>query len=152
VRKDIEEALRTSGLDAGSLSLDVTESTFLDAFEKNALTLQQIEKLGVRIFIDDFGTGYSSLSYLKRLPANALKIDKSFVAGLGEDLEDTAIVRMVVDLAHTLGMESIAEGVESAEQLELLRAMDCNFAQGYHLARPLPKEEVEQLLAAGFNP
>jgi EAL domain-containing protein (putative c-di-GMP-specific phosphodiesterase class I) len=150
--KDIEEALRTSGLDAGSLSLDVTESTFLDAFEKNALTLQQIEKLGVRIFIDDFGTGYSSLSYLKRLPANALKIDKSFVAGLGEDLEDTAIVRMVVDLAHTLGMESIAEGVESAEQLELLRAMDCNFAQGYHLARPLPKEEVEQLLAAGFNP
>jgi len=150
--KNIEEALRTSGLDAGSLSLDVTESTFLDAFEKNALTLQQIEKLGVRIFIDDFGTGYSSLSYLKRLPANALKIDKSFVAGLGEDLEDTAIVRMVVDLAHTLGMESIAEGVESAEQLELLRAMDCNFAQGYHLARPLPKEEVEQLLAAGFNP
>jgi EAL domain-containing protein (putative c-di-GMP-specific phosphodiesterase class I) len=148
----IEEALRRFGLDAESLSLDITESAFLDAFEVNALTLKRIEKLGVRIFIDDFGTGYSSLSYLKRLPASALKIDKSFVAGLGEDSEDTAIVRMVVDLAHTLGMAAIAEGVESEEQARLLGEMGCTFAQGYYWQRPCSAEKIEKLLAAGFNP
>jgi diguanylate cyclase (GGDEF)-like protein len=97
----IEEALRRSGLGAGSLSLDVTESVFVDAFEANTLALRRIEDLGVGLSIDDFGTGYSSLSYLKRLPAEVLKIDKSFVRGIGEDDEDTAIVRMVIDLAHT---------------------------------------------------
>jgi EAL domain-containing protein (putative c-di-GMP-specific phosphodiesterase class I) len=97
----IEEALRRSGLGARSLGLDVTESVFVDAFEANTLALRRIEDLGVGLSIDDFGTGYSSLSYLKRLPAEVLKIDKSFVKGIVEDDEDTAIVRMVIDLAHT---------------------------------------------------
>jgi diguanylate cyclase (GGDEF)-like protein/PAS domain S-box-containing protein len=149
---NIEEALKRSGLGAESLSLDITESAFLDALEGDALILKRIEKLGVRIFIDDFGTGYSSLSYLKHLSANAIKIDKSFVASLGEDVENTAIVRMVVDLAHTLRMEAIAEGVESEEQARLLRGMGCDFAQGYHWQRPCSAEKIEELLAAGFNP
>jgi diguanylate cyclase (GGDEF)-like protein/PAS domain S-box-containing protein len=148
--RNIEEALRTSGLDTGSLILDVTESTFLDVFENDTLPLKRIEKLGVKIFIDDFGTGYSSLSYLKRLPASALKIDKSFVAGLGEDSEDTAIVRMVVDLAHTLGLESIAEGVENEEQVRLLGGMGCKYAQGYYWQRPCTAEKLEKMLAAGI--
>jgi EAL domain-containing protein (putative c-di-GMP-specific phosphodiesterase class I) len=103
--------------------------------------------MGVGISIDDFGTGYSSLSYLKRLPADALKIDRSFVAGLGEDAEDTAIVGMVVNLAHTLGMEVVAEGVETTEQAALLKEMGCDLAQGFLFSKPLPPEEVPFLLA-----
>ena len=102
--------------------------------------------LGVRISIDDFGMGYSSLSYLNRLPADALKIDKSFLAGLGEDIEDTAIVGMVIDLAHTFGMEVVAEGVESQTQAELLREMGCDMAQGFCFCEPVPTEKIPALL------
>jgi EAL domain-containing protein (putative c-di-GMP-specific phosphodiesterase class I) len=98
--------------------------------------------MGVGISIDDFGTGYSSLAYLKRLPADALKIDRSFVEGLGEDIEDTAIVGMIIELAHTLGVEAVAEGVETEEQAVLLEEMGCDMAQGYHFSKPLPPEDV----------
>jgi diguanylate cyclase (GGDEF)-like protein/PAS domain S-box-containing protein len=143
----VERVLGETGLEGSCLTLDVTETVYVKALAGNTATLDRLRGLGARISIDDFGIGYSSLAYLKRLPADAIKIDKSFVRGLGEDVEDTAIVRMIVELAHTLGMEVIAEGVETEEQVELLREMGCDFAQGYHLARPLPSEEVEQLLA-----
>jgi diguanylate cyclase (GGDEF)-like protein len=146
--EDIEEALRRSGLGAESLSLDITESAFIDALESNTLALQRIENLGVGICIDDFGTGYSSLSYLKRLPADVLKIDKSFVGGLGQNVEDTAIAGMVVELAHTLGMEVIAEGVETGEQVAFLEEMGCDMAQGYHFEWPLPAEAATEFLLA----
>jgi diguanylate cyclase (GGDEF)-like protein/PAS domain S-box-containing protein len=142
----IREALASSGLGTESLSLDVTESTFIDAVKGDALILERIENLGVGICVDDFGTGYSSLSYLKRLPADVLKIDKSFVKGIGEDDEDTAIARMVVELAHTLGMKVIAEGVETKEQVALLEEMGCDMAQGFHFERPLPPEVVSEIL------
>jgi diguanylate cyclase (GGDEF)-like protein len=142
----IRKALARSGLAAGSLSLDVTESAFIDALEGNGLALERIQARGVGISIDDFGMGYSSLSYLKRLPADALKIDKSFVRGLGEDAEDTAIVRMVIDVGHTLGLRVVAEGVETWAQAALLTETGCDMAQGYHFARPLPAEEVEAFL------
>ena len=144
--ENIEEALRESGLGARSLSLDVTESAFIDALEGDALLLQRIENLGVGISIDDFGTGYSSLSYLKWLPADVLKIDKSFVKGIGENAEDTAIARMVVELAHTLGMEVIAEGVETNGHVALLEEMGCDMAQGFHFERPLPHEAASEFL------
>jgi EAL domain-containing protein (putative c-di-GMP-specific phosphodiesterase class I) len=117
------------------------------ALEANTIDLDRLRSMGVRISLDDFGTGYSSLSYLKRLPADAIKIDKSFVRGLGEDIGDTAIVRTVVDLAHTFGMEAIAEGVETEEQAELLREMGCDFVQGFHISKPLPPDDVSRLLA-----
>ena len=144
---DIEEALRRSGLGAKSLILDVTESAFIGAMEDNTLSLQRIENLGVRLSIDDFGTGYSSLSYPKRLPADAIKIDKAFVKGLGENVEDTAILRMVVELAHTLGMKVIAEGVETKGQAALLEEMGCDFAQGFYFSKPLPPEVASEFLA-----
>ena len=144
----IREALASSRLGAESLSLDITESVFIHALESDPLILRRLEELGVGICIDDFGVGYSSLSYLKRLPADALKIDKTFVKGIGEDDEDTAIVRMVVDLAHTLGMKVIAEGVETDRQSALLEEMGCDMAQGFHFDRALPPEAVSELLLA----
>ena len=144
--EDIEQVLQRSGLWPGALGLDVTESAFIDTLEGNAGALSLIKSMGVRISIDDFGTGYSSLSYLRRLPADAIKIDKSFVSGLGEHPDDTAIVRMTVELAHTLGMEVIAEGVETRAQAEILRGMGCDLAQGFLFSEPLPLGKISALL------
>jgi diguanylate cyclase (GGDEF)-like protein/PAS domain S-box-containing protein len=145
----IEGILKETGLEASSLTLDVTETIYVRALAGNTATLDRLKDLGVRISIDDFGMGYSSLAYLKRLPADSLKIDRSFVRGLGEDVEDTAIVHTIVELAHTLGLEVIAEGVESKGQATLLREIGCDFAQGYHFARPLPPEEIPGVLSSG---
>jgi EAL domain-containing protein (putative c-di-GMP-specific phosphodiesterase class I) len=100
--------------------------------------LDDLRRMGVRISIDDLGMGYSSLSYLKRLPVDTLKVARSFVAGLGEDAEDTAIVRMIIELAHPQGMRIVAEGVESEEQAEQLKEMGCDMGQGYYFSEALP--------------
>jgi diguanylate cyclase (GGDEF)-like protein len=144
----VERVLGESGMEGSYLSLDVTETAYVSTLEQNTAVLDRLKAMGVEISIDDFGTIYSSLSYLKRLPANAIKIDKSFVKGLGGEVEDTAIVRMIIGLAHTLGMEVIAEGVESEEQARLLKEMGCDFAQGYYFAQPLPPEEIPALLSS----
>jgi EAL domain-containing protein (putative c-di-GMP-specific phosphodiesterase class I) len=114
------------------------ETLYITVLEGNTAALDDLRRMGVCISIDDFGMGYSSLSYLKRLPVDTLKVDRSFVAGMGEDAEDTAIVRMIIKLSHTLGMRIIAEGVESEEQAEQLRQMGCDLGQGFHFAEPLP--------------
>jgi diguanylate cyclase (GGDEF)-like protein/PAS domain S-box-containing protein len=147
VAEMVERALEEAGMEGSRLTLDITETVYVKALEGNTATLNRLRIMGVRISIDDFGRGYSSLSYLKRLPADHLKIDRSYVKGLGEDLEDTAIVRMVIELAHTLGMEVIAEGVESADQAELLAQMGCDMAQGFYFARPMPPEDASEFLA-----
>jgi diguanylate cyclase (GGDEF)-like protein len=144
----VEGILKDTGLEGSYLTLDITETIYVRALAGNMATLDRLRDLGARISIDDFGVGYSSLAYLKRLPADALKIDRSFVSGLGEDVEDTAIVHMIIELAHTLGLEVIAEGVESEGQATLLREMDCDFAQGYHFSKPLPPEEIPALLSS----
>jgi diguanylate cyclase (GGDEF)-like protein/PAS domain S-box-containing protein len=144
----VEGILKETGLEGSCLTLDVTETIYVRTLAGNTETLDRLRDLGARISIDDFGVGYSSLAYLKRLPADALKIDKSFVKGLGEDVEDTAIVHMIIELAHTLGLEVIAEGVESEGQATLLREMGCDFAQGYHFEEPLPPEEIPALLSS----
>jgi diguanylate cyclase (GGDEF)-like protein/PAS domain S-box-containing protein len=144
----IERALRETGFDARRLSLDVTETAYIRALEEQTAALDRLKELGVRLSIDDFGASYSSLSYLKRLPADALKIDRTFLAGLGEEAEDTAIVRMVIDLAHTLGMKVVAEGVEGSAQAALLREMGCDMAQGFYFSEPLPPDVVSRWLAS----
>jgi diguanylate cyclase (GGDEF)-like protein/PAS domain S-box-containing protein len=144
----VEGILKETGLEGSCLTLDVTETVYVRALAGNTATLDRLRGLGARISIDDFGVGYSSLAYLKRLPADSLKIDRSFVKGLGENVEDTAIVHMIIELAHTLGLKVIAEGVEGKEQAELLREMGCDMAQGYHFSTPLPSQEIPALLSS----
>jgi diguanylate cyclase (GGDEF)-like protein len=136
------EVLGKTGLDPRCLSLDVTETAYIRILEERIATLDRLKELGVGVAIDDFGVGYSSLSYLKRLPANILKIDRSFVRGVGEVEEDTAIVRMVIGLAHTLGMKVVAEGIEEWGQATLLAEMGCDMGQGFYFSRPLLAEAV----------
>jgi diguanylate cyclase (GGDEF)-like protein len=143
----VAEVLGKTGLDPRRLSLDVTETACIRILEERIATLDLLKELGVAVAIDDFGVGYSSLSYLKRLPADVLKIDRSFVRGVGEVEEDTAIVRMVVDLAHTLGMKVVAEGIEEWAQAALLAEMDCDMGQGFYFSRPLLPEAVPGFLA-----
>jgi EAL domain-containing protein (putative c-di-GMP-specific phosphodiesterase class I) len=143
----VEGVLHRTGLDPACLTLDVTETVYIKALEGNTAALNDLRRLGVKISIDDFGVGYSSLAYLKRLPADILKLDKTFVEGIGEDLEDTAIVRMVIDLAHTLGIEVIAEGVDS-EAVTILKEMGCGLAQGFFFSEPLLPEDVPRILPA----
>jgi EAL domain-containing protein (putative c-di-GMP-specific phosphodiesterase class I) len=142
----IEQALKDSGLSASSLCLDITETAYIRALDTNTASLDRLKALGVRISIDDFGSGYSSLSYLKRLPADILKIDKSFTRGLGFEVEDTAIVQTIVDLAHILGMEVVAEGVEVEEQETLLKEIGCDLGQGFYYSKPLPLGGIQGLL------
>jgi diguanylate cyclase (GGDEF)-like protein len=138
-------------IDPGALCLELTESTFMEEAGGHGAALAALKALGVNLAIDDFGTGYSSLTYLKRFPVNVLKIDRAFVAGLGRDPSDTAIVRSVIDLAHALGLTVVAEGVETADQAAHLRRLGCDLAQGYHFARPLPPGELDSLLERGAD-
>jgi diguanylate cyclase (GGDEF)-like protein len=138
--------LRETGLDPALLKLEITESAVMADAETAVATLRRLKELGVGLAIDDFGTGYSSLNYLRRFPVDALKIDKAFVAGLGRDTGDEAIVEAVIGLAHTLGRQVVAEGIETAEQLGLLRAMGCEQGQGFRFGQPEPATAIEGLL------
>ncbi len=139
----VQRVLATSGLRADQLWLEVTESILMDEGSEIADALASLREIGVHFAIDDFGTGYSSLAYLKRFPVEALKVDRSFVEGLGEDPESTAIVEAIVRLAQSLGLETVAEGVETEAQARHLRAMGCERIQGYLVARPAPGHLVD---------
>ena len=144
----VEQALEASGLDPRLLCLEITESAVLADPEAATVALERLKALGVRLAIDDFGIGYSSLAQLKALlPVDTIKIDKSFVDGLNNNSEDTAIVDAVLRLAAGLNLSAVAEGVETAEQVEALIALGCTLSQGFHFARPQPPEELERLFA-----
>lgn len=150
--RDVAHTLGETGLDPGCLVLEITESAVMEDARSTIDTLKELKSLGVSLAIDDFGTGYSSLSYLRRFPVDYLKIDRSFVDGLGEHPEDTVLVSGIVDLANALGLKVVAEGVETEEQLALLRKMGCDLAQGYRFARPLPGERAGTLLRKACLP
>ena len=143
--EQVAEALERSGLDARHLCVEVTEGVMVDDVESAILTLHRLRKLGVAVSIDDFGTGYSSLSYLKRFPIDYVKIDRSFIRGLGEETVDSEIVRSVIRLAAAIGIRAVAEGVETEEQFRYLEALGCPLVQGYHIARPQPAAELEAI-------
>src|SRR3954454_9448089 len=146
---DISFALIDAGLEPSALCLEITETALMADVRSATEMLQSLKSLGVRLAIDDFGIGYSSLMHLKKLlPVDLLKIDKSFVDGLMESGADRAIVAAVINLAAALGVDAIAEGVETGEQAAALRSMSCGLAQGYHFARPVAPEEIAELLTA----
>jgi EAL domain-containing protein (putative c-di-GMP-specific phosphodiesterase class I) len=143
----VQSALDLGAFPGRNLKLEITESMMMRDPEASLEAMKIFRSRNIHLVIDDFGTGYSSLSYLRRFPVDTLKVDKSFVEGLGKDPESTAIVQAVISLAKSLGMRVTAEGIETREQLDMLRFMDCDQGQGYFFSRPLPAPEAEALLA-----
>ena len=145
----VNDVLLANGADASSLKIEITESDIMQNPKAVTEVLKQLESQRIQTCLDDFGTGYSSLSYLQQLPVAFLKIDQSFVRRLGADDDALAIVKTIIVLAHQLGRQVIAEGVETAEHLTILRALGCEYGQGYWFAKPLPGAEVSSFLASG---
>jgi len=144
----VRRALEDTGLPPSLLLLELTESVLLGHEEGIATNLAEFQRLGVRLAIDDFGTGYSSLSYLRELPIDVLKIDRCFVEGITVSQRRLALAKAIVAIASTLGVAVVAEGIETAEQCELLAEMGCEYGQGYLLARPMPWPDGQRLLRA----
>jgi diguanylate cyclase (GGDEF)-like protein len=149
---DVAEALQRSGLDATLLTLEITESLFAQDIEETTRKIGLLKAQGIRLALDDFGTGYSSLSYLRRFPIDTLKIDKSFIDGVTTSAEGHAVVAAITQLGETLHLEVVAEGLETAEQVETLRALGCPLGQGYHFSRPLVPGDAVKLLLTGKKP
>jgi EAL domain-containing protein (putative c-di-GMP-specific phosphodiesterase class I) len=144
----VEHVLRDTGLAPHSLKLEITESVLMEHTSSITTMLMRLHTLGVQLSLDDFGTGYSSLSSLHRFPIQILKIDRSFVSGMNVDSKNAEIVRTIIALARNLSMDVVAEGVETAEHLAALRALRCNYGQGYWFAKPLDASAATALLAA----
>jgi diguanylate cyclase (GGDEF)-like protein len=146
----VADTLEASGIPPERVTLEITESGLMADLDQSSATLHRLRALGARLAIDDFGTGYSSLSYLERLPVEVLKIDRSFTAAIGHGRDVPVLVRSIVKLGQTLHMEVLAEGIETAEQLTRLRAIDCRLGQGFHFSPALPAVDVIELLANGW--
>lgn len=142
----VAEALAAAGLSADDLYLEITETMLVEDIDSTTVVVEQLKQLGIQLAIDDFGTGYSSLLYLKRFPVGILKIDRSFIDGLGVDREDEVIVKAVIGVARSLGIDLVAEGVETERQLQILGELGCDNVQGYGLGRPMDAAAAEQLL------
>ncbi len=146
-----KQILEDSGIKPSILRLEITETTIMDNPDSSIALLKELKALGVGLQIDDFGTGYSSLSYLHQFPIDALKIDRSFVMRMIQEPENLEIVKTIIDLAHNLKMDVIAEGVESHQELAMLRSLKCEYVQGYFISRPVAAEELEPLLCSGLQ-
>jgi EAL domain-containing protein (putative c-di-GMP-specific phosphodiesterase class I) len=145
---EVERLLSEAGVAAERLELEITEGVIMADPLRVGAVLERLRGVGVKLAIDDFGTGYSSLAYLKSLPVDLLKIDRSFVSGMTDEQRDAAVVRSAIELAHSLGLGLVAEGVEDEETFEALRELGCDVAQGYHIARPVPPSEFAEAVAA----
>ena len=151
---EIAELLRTCDVAPGTLTLELTESSIMADTARTARVLHSLADLGVKLSIDDFGTGYSSLSHLQRMPVHEIKIDKRFVFSVATNNDDAAIVRSVIDLGHSLGLNVVAEGIEHSASWERLHDMGCDVAQGYFLSPPMPEQQFREWLQSrqGVNP
>ena len=145
---DVAEAVRGSGLAPADVILEITETTLVQDADAVATELSKLKELRVGLALDDFGTGFSSLSHLYEFPIDIIKIDRSFVGALGIDTRSPDLVKALVELGHTLGLTVVAEGVEQAAQLEYLRSIGCERAQGYYFAKPLNAGDLEKFLRA----
>ena len=143
----IANVLSATGLDPRLLELEITEGTLMSQTDSLRARMIELKKLGIRFSLDDFGTGYSSLSYLTRFPIDTLKIDISFVRGMLDDPKDLAVVDTIIDLADNLQLHTVAEGVENAEQVTLLKLLECRAMQGYYFSKPLAPDDFAAMLA-----
>jgi diguanylate cyclase (GGDEF)-like protein len=150
--EEVSAILSETGMDPEDLALEITESAIMEKRSTAVDVLRALKDLGVRLAMDNFGTGYSSITNLKSFPVDALKIDRSIVEGMDEDPEDRAVVSASIDLAHALGIDVVAEGVETTRELYELRSLGCDAAQGYYWYRPSSSEKIVEVLAAGLNP
>ena len=142
----VAEIMRETGVSAQSLTLEVTEGVAMKNVEQNIRMLKELRRLGLSISIDDFGTGYSSFAYLKRFPLNTLKIDRSFIRDITTNVEDREITRAIIAMGQNLHLKVLAEGVETDEQLEILKDSGCDYIQGYYYSRPLDAAQITRLL------
>lgn len=149
--QEVKNILEETGLKANTLKLEITESVVMENNEITSQAFKKLNQVGVQIQIDDFGTGYSSLGYLHKFPVNALKVDRSFVQRLGVNGNDPDIVGTVLTLAHDLGMEAVAEGMETDEQLQKLKDLGCEYGQGYIVSEPLGRDQAEELIRKGIE-
>ena len=149
--KQIKNQLEGDGSIENYLSVEITETALIENIEASLPVLKAIRQLGIEVELDDFGSGYSSLNYLRRLPVDALKVDKSFISELEESSADQAIMEGILTMAHSLGIRVVAEGIETSAQMQLLTTMGCEIAQGYYFAKPMPAAEVEVLLREGIS-
>jgi EAL domain-containing protein (putative c-di-GMP-specific phosphodiesterase class I) len=145
----VDQALRQSGIAPCLLELELTESMIMRDPLAAAATMQELKALGVHLALDDFGTGYSSLNYLRRFPVDSLKIDRSFISDVASDASAAAVATSIVAIANSLGLQVVAEGVETREQLAFLRNCGCDSLQGYYFSRPVPTEEFAVLVGEG---
>jgi EAL domain-containing protein (putative c-di-GMP-specific phosphodiesterase class I) len=144
----VDRSLRKLGLPGNALEIEITESAVMRDPERTIAQLHRLRDLGVLLAIDDFGTGNSSLAYLKQLPLSCLKLDRTFVTNIDQDGRDAAICRATVQMAHALGLQVVAEGVENETQLAVLRELDCDVVQGYLVGRPMDPAGLSRLLLA----
>ena len=144
---EVAQVLRDTGLDPHTLILEITESVMMADMDLSIAQLTKLKALGVRLAVDDFGTGYSSLNYIRRFPVDILKVDKSFIDGVNEEGEASALTAAVVELAGILKLQPVAEGIERADQLERLLQLKCALGQGYFFARPLPPDGIGAFLS-----
>ncbi len=149
---DVRTALDVNGLVPDCLVVEITETVLMKDAHATVERLQRLKELGVRIAIDDFGTGYSSLAYLRQFPVDVLKIDRTFVSEMNGSSDAAALIHTLVELGHTLGLVTLAEGIEQAAQIEVLRAHQCDHGQGFYFSRPVPAEEIGQLMEADDRP
>ena len=143
---ELRDILETSGIPAGNLEVEVTESIMLDSADKALECIRGIKNMGIKIAIDDFGTGYSSLSYLNKVPADILKIDKSFIDAMSTGESSTQYVAAIIAIGHIMNMKVISEGVETDEQLKTLATVDCDYLQGFIWGHPMLTGEAEELI------
>jgi len=143
---DIKETIDKYHLEYSCIQIEITETSIIKDLDKSRSILKQLRSLGIKIALDDFGTGYSSLNYLETLPIDVLKIDKSFVDRIKEADQEEKIINVIIQLAHILNLEVVAEGVETKDQMIFLNKYHCNLAQGYLFSKPLPAKEIEVLL------
>jgi EAL domain-containing protein (putative c-di-GMP-specific phosphodiesterase class I) len=144
----VDRILTETRTDPGVLCLEITESVLVNDADAAAATLNALKGLGVKLSIDEFGTGHSSLGSLKRFPLDMVKVDRSFVSGVASNPEDAAIVTAIINLAHSLGLQTVADGVETKEQVDELRALGCDVGQGFYFARPRPSDAIAELLGS----